>query len=215
MEKIGKKKMSFRRYNNRKNRRSYNGLYSANKLKDSLILKAEAYTQIGYSTSGTQPVYSTGSANNLAVNVLLQSAESFAQEAGSYGRYKITGMSIRYDSVMTPNSAALLQNIYPIFYCAFYPQFVASDVGDNPLFNDKKFALSNTVTTPQVKYIKFPDNYFTASNGGYGTWNTTQTYTSLAGQFCIRSATPVTSSGTPTCGTIRFTFYIIMSSKNN
>lgn len=171
-------------------------------------VKAENYYTVGYDVSGTQPLFGTN--NYINVYTMLGSSNSFAEASARYMRYKITGMSIRFDSSLTETAAAsYLQNQYPTIAIAFFPDITSSTTrAIDSLFNDKKVVFATNVKTFQRKYWHFPDSMIIFDNGGgYGMWNCARQYNSLLGQLSIYSPTIVSATGEAPLGNVCVTVY--------
>ena len=199
-----------KRYYKRRNRLAISRTL---KNSDTLSVKVEYYTNVYVNLSG---ILTLGGSSTDFVQILtvLNNSSSFTDLDGRYGRYKINGIQMKFDSSLPIPNSNLSLLPQPVF--AFYPGVTGSSLGAAPLYNDNKFGTSCTVTTPQIKYIAIPNNFYTASAGGYGTWNTFNSYTSLNGQISVSGSTvlPAPTTTHQIIGTLRITLYVTASSKN-
>jgi hypothetical protein len=180
---------------------------------DTTSIKCEAYDGVQLINGFFDVNFQTSANSYWDINAMLTASTSFQDMISRYGRYKISGIGLRYDSNVT-NQSSTFQTL-PIPAIAFYPNATSSALGTAPLYNDKRVQFSSTTSSPQSKYWKFPDNYFTSSSGGYGTWNNINTYSTLVGQLSVANPPIPTSVGVATrIGTLRVTLYILFSGKN-
>jgi len=180
---------------------------------DTTSVKCEAYDGIQLVAGNFDTVFETSANSYWNINSILALSTSFQDMTTRYGRYKISGIALRYDSNVTNQSGVF--ECLPIPAVAFYPNATSATLGTSPLFNDKRVQFSSTTTAPQTKFWKFPDNYFTSSAGGYGTWNNINTYASMVGQLAVANPPITTSVGSTTrMGTLRVTLYVVFSGKN-
>lgn len=204
-----KKNYPIKRYYKRRNRLAISRTL---KNSDTTSVKVEYYTNVHVDTAGNLTLGGVSIDYVNMVNVL-NTSSSFTDLISRYGRYKINGIQLKFDSCLPVPNSNLPLLPQPNF--AFYPAIIGTSLGAAPLYNDNKFATSCTVTTPQTKYIAFPNNYFTASAGGYGTWNNMNSYTSITGEICVSGATSIGApSSAQIIGALRVTVYVTVSSKN-
>lgn len=144
---------------------------------------------------------------------ILSNSTAWLDVSARYARYKINGLQIRYDTCSTTLPATLPTD-FPISNFAFFPQSVSGALGDAPYYNDKKFTCNPSFTSPQSKYWSFPDGYFSASSGGYGTWNNVTDYSTIIGQVSTYNFPIFAATADTRVAIIRFTLYVTMSSKN-
>lgn len=180
---------------------------------DSISVKCEYYDTAGYVSSGSVPTVST--LQYINVTTILAGSTTFTDMVVRYGRFKMTGLAIRYDSTLDSVKAASLDNNYPVVCFAFYPQLSTQSLGTAILANDQKAYFGSNVTIPQTHYWRFPENYFVSGNGGYGTWNNSSLYASMPGQISISSPTTgIVANAVTTIGSIKLVFYVTFSTKN-
>lgn len=180
---------------------------------DTTSVKCEAYDGIQLTNGSFDVDFETSANTYWNINTILTVSTSFQDMILRYGRYKISGIALRYDSNVTNQSGVF--ECLPLPAVAFYPNSTSGILGSAPLYNDKRAQFSSTTTSPQTKFWKFPDNYFNSSAGGYGTWNNINTYASIVGQLSVANPPITTSVGSTTrMGTLRVTLYVVFSGKN-
>ena len=182
---------------------------------DTIMVKCEAYDQIIINSGATAPIFTPSSSNTFTnVLTLIQGSPSFQESIVNYARYKITGIQVRASpgaALATMDSAFV--NTAPTLSVAFYPALANASLGNVPSYNDQKLFLDPCITVPQNKYYKFPDNYLDNGSSGFGVWTSTNTNVQI-GQFSCSLNTAATASSATSLFNIRFTFYILFSTKN-
>lgn len=208
---VGKKRMFKKKFTRKRTNFRVRRQLSSD---DSLRIKAEHYSGIDVLIGTALPTFDATGTGSFNIRSVLLSAPSFTDNASRYGRYRINGMSIRFDSnLITPNT---ILTCLPMPVIAFYPQTASVALGDAPLYNDKKAQFSCCTTTPQTKYWNFPNQFMDSSSGGYGVWNDTAGYSSILGMLgltCYLGSANATA--TIRVGTIRITLYITLASRNS
>lgn len=198
-----------RTYTNRYNTRYYRSI----KNNDTTSVKCELNSGLSIVNTAQHTTFDTGAASYLTISTILNNSVSFQDMTGRYARYKITGIALRFDSVVLERPSTLPQ--LPIISCAFYPQTSGSHLADSPMSNDKRAIFNPVVSTSQTKYWRFPENYFSSSNGGYGTWNNMTSYASLPGQISIYNPNLTANATADTrFANLCVTVYTIFSNKN-
>lgn len=182
---------------------------------DTIMVKCEAYEQITINAGATAPIFIPNT-NNTFTNVLslLQASQSFQESVVNYARYKITGIQVRASpgaSLATMDAA--FTNTAPTLSMAFYPALSNASLGIVPAYNDQKLFLDPCLTVPQSKYYKFPDNYLDNGSSGFGVWTSSSTSVQI-GQFSCTLNTAATASAATALFNIRYTFYVLFSTKN-
>jgi len=179
---------------------------------NSVSIKCECFNAVELLNGSQRPSFVANSLQYWNLRDALPLSDSFINAAGLYMRYKITGIALRFDSILTwPTSSV---PTLPICYMGFFPGKTSASLGNTVLFNDKAATFSVAATAPQFKYWKFPNNYFTASTGGIGTWNDVQSYASITGQISIDSvAVQNAASARTTIAEVRMIVYVEFSSK--
>jgi len=211
----GKKYAPRRKYGTKKftAKRRYARISRGIKGDDTTSVKSEFNTGIYVPNASDVVQFEQPATNFWNIFSILNNSVTFQDMATRYARYKITGMSLRFDSCLLSNVTTLSQ--MPIISICFYPQAINTNLGDAPLYNDKKAVFNPAIATPQTKYWRFPDNYFVSSNGGYGTWNDMSSYTNIQGQLSAYNP-PLTAnaSAITRVGILRVTLYTVFSGKN-
>lgn len=194
-------------------RRRYTRIPRQLKGDDMTAVKCEAYSAIQVANGTIDLQFQSTNNRYDNINNILNNSNTFQDMLTRYSRYRINGISLRFDSCLLSNSTTIDQ--LPVIYIAFYPQLVSTNSGDGPLYNDKKAAFNPAVAVPQTKYLRFPENYFTAANGGYGTWNDITTWANITGQLSIYApAVSYTATALTILGMLRVTLYVQFASKN-
>lgn len=182
---------------------------------DTTSVKCEFFNSLIYANAGTQPIFQNTSLSYINVAAVLINSVTFQDMVTRYGRYKITGMSLRFDATLDSVGAGNLDNHYPPIGLAFYPQIIGSPLGTAILANDAKAYFGSSITVPQTKYWRFPDQFFDASAGGYGVWNNSSSYSSITGQISLASPiSNITANAQTILGEVKFVLYVLFSSKN-
>lgn len=181
---------------------------------DTVSVKVEYYDSLRLPVGGSDYVFINGNQWH-NVPTCLQGSTSFTSMTNEYARYKITGIVATVTKVIGDNGLTAVGNVLPSGAIAFYPQNTAIMLGDGPLYNDQKFAFEAYARTSQSKYWRFKDNYFDASAGGYGTWNSVSSYTTLSGQFSVANIGLFNTTTTTNCFLVKFTFYVTFATKSN
>lgn len=194
-------------------KRRYTRIARQPRFDDIVSLKCECYGAVQIPNGSIASQFQDTTQNYYNIPTLLNTSGSFTDMITRYSRYRINGMSIRFDSCILSNVTTLTQ--LPLINIAFYPQAASSNLGDGPLYNDKKGVFNPACLVPQTKYWRFPENFFTASSGGYGTWNDIAAWATLTGQLSVYNpALTYNATATTVVGMLRVTFYIQFASKN-
>jgi len=204
-KKYGKKRFAPKRRHTRISRPVRNG-------ENTVSIKCECFNAVELLNGQNRPSFVLNSLQYWNLQAALASSDSFINAAGLYMRYKITGISLRFDSILTWPTTSVPS--LPICYVAFFPGKTSQSLGNTVLFNDKAATFSCAATSPQTKYWRFPNNYFTASTGGIGTWNDVNSYASITGQLSLDSvAVQANASARTTVAEIRMIVYVQFSSR--
>lgn len=203
---------TYKKFSKRTSRRYARApMYRALSGVDTTSVKVEYYLSVFTDPSGG--IFFNGGNTFLNIATILAGSTSFTSMVADYARYKFNGLQMRFDTSMPVPNSDLLALPQPVF--AFYPQSTSNNAGTAPRFNDNKFAASPAITTPQTKYLPFPNNYFQSAEGGYGTWNNSNDYTSISGQISVTVAAAIApTTNSHVLGVLRITFYMSASTKN-
>lgn len=202
-----------RRYAARRNRSVLKGRYYLSN--DIMRAKVEYYDQLYVANTSSTLVYVSTNNAYKTIYEILNSSTSFTDQYLLYARYKLTGLQIVASCC---SSSETIDTAFafgaPTASLAFYPNLTAQNAGSNPSYNDHKMLIDPHVTIPQVKYWKFPDQYFQGSGFGFGIWSQCSGYTNQIGQLSptLNIASP--ASGNVSLFNVRVTVYVLFSDKN-
>lgn len=199
----------------RKKSRKYNYRIRYPLTSDVTNIKVESYDQIFVANgTNTAQLHNTGT-NYLTIASILSNANSFQSMSTLWGRYKITGISIRCSAGQALQSIDLaFPQGAPTASVAFFPNVTAQDLGDAPKSNDQKLFLEPALSIPQAKYYRFPDNYYQLSGYGFGIWSNTSFASNQVGQISVSLTSASTSSGNAYLFNIRTIVYVKLANKN-
>lgn len=177
---------------------------------DIVSYKCEAYFVVYIANGTSLPIFNLGNVNYLNfLNLLSSQSPSFTSMGQNYSFYKITGCSVRAMNAITEGVIDSQLGGYNRGFCMnIYPD-TSVDQGSNPIYADTKFTYDPSLTGPQVKYWKIPNNW--SQNGvGVGTWNQCTQVSSQTGQM---SVAPTINAGIPDAtantvlATVKITLY--------
>nr|WAE42406.1 MAG: capsid protein [Cressdnaviricota sp.] len=178
-----------------------------------VALKCEYYDTLTLGSGANLSYkFNSTSANYLDISAILQGSPSFTEAIPLYGRYKITGISVKASRILPESDLVVLQ--MPTCDIAFYPQATSYNSGDSPSYNDNKGHIAIVDFDPQTKYWGFKDNYFEASSGGYGTWNNMGDYTTLGGELSINNVIKAATDGASVTTELQVCVYVKLSARN-
>lgn len=208
------RKYGKKRYAPRRTTKRYSRMSSSYKNQDITSLKCEAYTGLQILTGQGEADFVATNNSYWNVSSMLGSSTSFIDMSTRYARYKITGMTMNFYSQHPVVSASL--NAVPTIAFAFFPQSLSAPLGSAPQFNDRKLYATCVSTTPQTKYLSFPEGFSNSSQGGYGIWNNINEYTTLPGQISLSDPSVFTGAvATTRIAVFKVVLYITFAGKNN
>lgn len=202
-----------KRYAARRNRNMLKGRYYLSN--DVTRAKIEVYDQLYVGSGTSSMIFIIPNQPYRNIEHILTTSQSFQDLYLIYARYKITGLQIVASCCSSPDTIdGSFTTGAPTASLAFYPNLTSQNAGTNPAYNDHKMLLDAHVTTPQMKYWKFPEQYFEGSGYGFGIWSQTNGYTNQIGQ--ISPTLNILSNATANTFffNVRMTLYILFSDKN-
>lgn len=199
-----------KRYANRKKRVSRFSLTG-----DVTYSKVEEFGQL-FAVAGTDSLYfSDTGAPYLPIYAIFQNSPSFTTQNGLYSRYKITGINVVLSPARGTNNGTLYPSIsgVPTVAVGFFPNYNGTNLGTQPVFNDRRLMGYPLNTVSSSKTWRFPNKFYEGGAYGFGIWSQCQGYTSQVGQL----AASITSSSQPTssCALLNYmvTVYVQFSDK--
>lgn len=202
-----------KRYAARKNRSSLRGRYYLSN--DIMRAKVEVYDQVYVANASYQTIFAGANQQYMNIATMLSNSISFTDQYQLWARYKITGLQITASCCSSADTIdAAFSTGAPTVSFAFYPNLTSQNIGGNPSYNDHKMLADPHVTTPQVKYWKFPEQYFEGAGFGFGIWSQCNGFTGQIGQVsaCFNINTPATAN--IYMFNVRFVLYVLFSDKN-
>lgn len=186
---------------------------------DVTYVKCEDYGQLYVDNANPYIKWSDSGEPWYNVATMLANSLSFTQQVPIYGRYKITGLSVR---CAPANASSVISSKFtssfgfPCYAVAFYPNSTSTDLGTVTLFNDRKLILDPCSTSPVSRYWKTPDGFYTQGGVGFGIWSQSLNYTAQVGSLLIRPSlsTNVLPLGPTSLFNYVVTVYVTFSDKN-
>lgn len=176
-------------------------------------VRCECYQSIQTVNGSSNLAFLNTSTQQNSIVTFLGTSDSFNTYSADYARYKIVGLQMRANFCVDGNNMSTLNGFVPNVAIAFYPQFTATAVGDDPIYNDSKMYLEFSNNNAVMKYLAFPDGFFTNGATGFGIWMSTQNTGSQIGQISVASAPQRVNGAAVTFANIKITVYCLFSTK--
>lgn len=178
-------KVKTRRYKKRQVQK-----YIPRGLGSELKVKVEFYNVIGYGAGVAAYTFSATSNASLSIIQMLNVSPSYTTYAALFGRYKITGISVRVSRVVTDTEIATnMSGGLPPAIVAFYPGQAGGTInGSSALYNDNKIHVDSLVNVPQSRYWKLSKGFISGDQNGLGIWNATDAVNQQIGNFSVFAA---------------------------
>jgi len=176
-------------------------------------VRCECYQSIQTVNGSNNLAFLNTSTQQNSIVTFLGTSDSFNTYSADYARYKIVGLQMRANFCVDGNNMSTLNGFVPNVAIAFYPQFTATAVGDDPIYNDSKMYLEFSNNNAVMKYLAFPDGFFTNGATGFGIWMSTQNTGSQIGQISVASAPQRVNGAAVTFANIKITVYCLFSTK--
>lgn len=147
------------------------------------------------------------------VSDMLTSSATFSEMSSRFSMYRINALKIECRSIHEPVSTNIPE--YIIFGLGFFPASTSTSIGSNQVMNYDKSLIMSTNQTLMSRKQTFYNNYFEGTgSGGYGTWNSSGSVSSLVGSIQLGNYSPsTTASSTFTLAIARIIFNVTFKEK--
>lgn len=142
------------------------------------------------SAVNTQSILTGSGVNFNNVTTELQANLSWNNNSADFLKYKIYAISAHASPVHSDSNVSDGASNIPISI-AFYPNYVNANITNNEVMNyDSCLRVEPYLTSKQLKYWYFPDDFYELQGYGYGIWSPIQGIAGQPGQFSIGCNAP-------------------------
>ena len=144
---------------------------------------------------------------------MLTSSATFSEMSSRFSMYRLNGVKIECRSIHEPTTANIPE--YIIFGLGFFPASTSTAIGSNQVMNYDKSLIMSTNQTLMSRKQTFYNNYFEGTgSGGYGTWNSSGSVSSLVGSIQLGNyGSATTASSTFSLAIARIIYNVTFKEK--